>query len=335
MSNVSTRFTMAISNLKSKDDRKRRRAVRELFELDDEKHLSAFVPLLADPDIWYRSKAIDAFRMWSIRQEVSVLEPLITHQNIEFNRVAANLLEKFDNAETEVIRRLFDKDDLVCQIRSAEFILKCDGQELFFAELLKNPDARLRIIALESKYSSTEILADTLNDDSIKVVEFCLNVLNDNKYKLDDEIINSMVNRGVSNKLLIPYLFDNDPEKLVELAAHIGRQDVKILVDTLRKNCISVDDEPIKSMINSNQRVIVGRWLQGKKGPSEDALRWEIIGDETVDEIERARFLERLFSRCAEAEIKSKAKEIAETSNSELIKLTAHNLSTASEQAQS
>ena len=48
MSEVPTRFTAALSNLKSRDDRKRRRAVRELFEMDDENNLSAFIPLLSD-----------------------------------------------------------------------------------------------------------------------------------------------------------------------------------------------------------------------------------------------------------------------------------------------
>ena len=95
MINLSTRFSSA-SNLNSKDDRKKRRAVRELFELDDENNLSSFIPLLDDKDSWYRSKALDAFRMWSIRLDTSHLAPLINHDNLEYNRAAANLLEKFD-----------------------------------------------------------------------------------------------------------------------------------------------------------------------------------------------------------------------------------------------
>ena len=65
--------------------------MRELFEIDDENNLSAFIPLLDDKDPWYRSKAIDAFRTWSIRKNVSDLQPLITHHNLNYNRVAANL----------------------------------------------------------------------------------------------------------------------------------------------------------------------------------------------------------------------------------------------------
>ena len=91
----------------------------------------------------------------------------------------------------------------------------------------------------------------------------------------------------------------------------------------------NTNDEPINTFINSEHHVIVGRWVKGKKGPDEDALRWRIICNEEIDEIERSRFLERLFSRCSEDDIISKASEVANNSVSELIRVTAHNLSTA------
>ena len=79
MSNVSTRFTSALSNLKSKDDRKRRRAIRELFEIDDEKHLSALFHCSTTKIYgivvrqWMHLK-------WP-RQEVSSLEPLMSSKH--------------------------------------------------------------------------------------------------------------------------------------------------------------------------------------------------------------------------------------------------------------
>ena len=82
-------------------------------------------------------------------------------------------------------------------------------------------------------------------------------------------------------------------------------------------------------IIQSKSYVVLGRWLQGKKGDVIDKLRWEIIADENVDEIERCRFVERLFSRCDEDNIINMAKIISEESDSDLIKITAHNLSTA------
>lgn len=334
MSELSTRFTAALSNLKSRDDRKRRRAVRELFEMDDENHLSAFIPLLSDKDPWYRSKALDAFRMWSMRKSVACLEPLIAHKNLDYNRAAANLLEKFHAGETEVVKLLFAKDDMICQIKSAEFLLKADNEEIFFQELLQNPDPRLRIIALGSKYCNHETLEQFLDDESIKVVEYCLSALSDLRHVVSDLALDKLLQQGINLGLLIPYIVENSPLKLIQCIDGINNKDTKILVDLLQQKCRTVYDEPIKTLIENRQYVIVGRWLQGKRGETEDNLRWEIIADDTVNEIERSRFIERLFARCDEEDIRVMAQKISETSSSELIRLTAHNLSTAEDKVE-
>ena len=59
-----------------------------------------------------------------------------------------------------------------------------------------------------------------------------------------------------------------------------------------------------------------------------DQLRWEIIEDENVDEITRAKMLERLFARSDENAIKEKAELLIKNSTSELIITAAQNLST-------
>ena len=59
-----------------------------------------------------------------------------------------------------------------------------------------------------------------------------------------------------------------------------------------------------------------------------DQLRWKIIEDENVDEITRAKMLERLFSRSDEYEIKEKAELLIKNTKSELIITAAQNLST-------
>ena len=66
----------------------------------------------------------------------------------------------------------------------------------------------------------------------------------------------------------------------------------------------------------------------GKKSAKMDQLRWEIIEDENVDEITRAKMLERLFARSDENAIKEKAELLIKNSTSELIITAAQNLST-------
>ena len=329
MSKLSTRFTAAISNLKSRDERKRRRAIRELFEMDDPQHLKAFIPLLNDKDSWYRSKAIDAFRIWAPRESVTSLEPLIAHKNIDYNRVAANLLEKFSPTGTDVIKELFEKDDMICKAKAAQFILRNDNEKEFYRSLLEGENTKLKIIALESKYSSNDTLTSCLSDDSLKIVEYCLTALSDVELQIDDGTVEQLTKRGVKFGLLMPHLIRSNPEKLAESVQELQNHEIKTLVDLLNRECDNVEDEPINTLIQCKQYVVVGRWLQGKRGDAFDTLRWEIIADDSIDEIERSRFIERLFARCDEEKIRLEAEKIANNSTSELIKLTAHNLSTA------
>ena len=239
------------------------------------------------------------------------------------------MLEKFRAEDTEVVKQLFAKDDIICKTKSAEFLLKADGEEIFFRELLEDPDSRLRIIALESKYCSAETHEHFLNDQSVKVVEYCLGELAAVNFVIEDRLLGDMLDRGIKLGLIIPYIVENNPQKLTNYIEGISTQETKILVDLLQQKCQTVNDEPIKTLIKECRYTIVGRWLQGRRGELEDELRWQIIADETVDEIERSRFLERLFSRCDEESIRRMAEKISETSSSELIRLTAHNLSTA------
>ena len=328
MSTLSTRFSTS-ANLNSKDDRKKRRAVRELFELDDENNLSSFIPLLDDKDSWYRTKALDAFRMWSIRLDTSQLSPLINHHNLDYNRAAANLLERFEKNNIETVKRLFEKDDLICQIKSAEFILQCDNQENFFEDLLQNKNARLKLIALNSKYSTQKILIESLEDKSSSVVNFCLSKLVELDFIIEDDKLSQLISQGVDFTNFAPYLIKHNPKKLIDQIENLNSIEIRMIVKMLRQECETLDHEIIKMIIQSKSYVVLGRWLQGKKGDAIDKLRWEIIADENVDEIERCRFVERLFSRCDEENIINMAKIISEESDSDLIKITAHNLSTA------
>ena len=331
MINLSTRFSSA-SNLNSKDDRKKRRAVRELFELDDENNLSSFIPLLDDKDSWYRSKALDAFRMWSIRLDTSHLAPLINHDNLEYNRAAANLLEKFDKNDSEIVIQLFDKDDFICKIKSAEFILQFDNQQQFYDHLIASNNAKLRLIALNSKYSSQRVLINSLDDESNIIVNFSLRKLVESDYDISDEKLSKLISKGAEFSNFAPHLIKHNPKKLVKHLGNLDKIKLKIIVKLLNQECDSVDHEVIKLLIENESYVVLGRWLQGRRGDSVDDLRWQIIANDEVDEIERSRLIERLFSRCEEEKIRDMARHISESTTSELIKVTAHNLSTAGDE---
>ena len=64
---MSTIPNREIKNLSSKDVSKRRKAIRMLFESDDENNLQYFSKLITDDDPWFRSKAYEAYKMWAPR----------------------------------------------------------------------------------------------------------------------------------------------------------------------------------------------------------------------------------------------------------------------------
>lgn len=323
------RSAMALQHLKSRDDRKKRRAVRELFEIDNEEYLESFVPLLNDKDNWYQTKALDAFKTWAKRRDISILEVLINHKKIAYNRVAANMLLSFKAEDSELAEDLFAKDDLLCKIKSCEYILRCDNQDEFFNRVKNHDSAKIRIIALNSKYADSKIVENMLEDESTNVVQVALKKLQDGNIKLSSKSIKSMLENGVDPKLIIPHALANDENIVTTLIKSLDSNGKKAFVKYLRKRFSEVEDDIIQILINKNEYEIIGRWLQGKRGEKVDSLRWQIIARDEVNEIERCRLIERLFSRANEPEIIEQAKNIANNSTSELIRITAQNLSTA------
>ena len=329
MIKLAGRSAMALQHLKSRDDRKKRRAIRELFEIDNEEYLESFIPLLDDKDNWYRTKALDAFKIWAKRRELATLAVLINHKKIAYNRVAANMLLSFKADNSKLAEDLFAKDDLLCKIKSCEFILRCDNQDEFFEMVNNHSSPKIRIIALNSKYADTVTIEKMLEDDSNSVVQAALKKSQNIDVKLSSKSIKSMLQNGVDPKLIIPHAISNNHNIVVTLVKSLDSNGKKEFVKYLRKGFTEIEDEIIQILITNSQYEIIGRWLQGKKGGKNDSLRWDIISNEEVDEIERCRLIERLFSRADEPEIIEQAKNVANNSGSELIRITAHNLSTA------
>lgn len=325
---MSTVPNREIKNLTSKDLSKRRKAIRVLFESDDEKNLQYFSKLIDDEEPWFRSKAYEAYKMWAPRIGTKAIMPLADSNSIEANRQAASALILFDKDEANVAKKLIAKDDNLCQIKAAEFILKQENRTDFFdlAKVHQNPS--LRKIALASDYAKHEDYLSGLSDSSVKVVNLCLEKLRDTKFYLDDDNIKQLHKNGSSVPLLIEHSFHNGGTYFVDLCNNINSEYRSKLVSLLNNNCQDLENNRIKLLLENNFQEIIGRWLQGKKSAKMDQLRWEIIEDENVDEITRAKMLERLISRSDEDEIKEKANLLIKNSNSELIIATAQNLST-------
>jgi hypothetical protein len=318
-----------VSQLSHKDIRIRRRALRSLFEIDSPSNLEAFLPLLDDKDSWFRSKALEAHRMWAPRLGIDSLTPLATHKSIDARRCAANLLEKYNEDTTSVAKILYQDEDNLCKIKASKALIKFDSEGEFTSQLIKSKNDKVKIIALSSKYVSKEQLLSCLENSSNPVKENALNQLKLIDESIPDERLSRLIELGVNPLAMVSFSVENSGETMIKLANHRDSKVRKNLVEVLREKCKSSTDGPIKLLIENNCFTVIGRWLQGKRDESSDKLRWEIIENETVDEIERSRLLERLIGRCNEPEIVNKSEELINSTNSQLLKITAQNLSTA------
>ena len=168
-----------------------------------------------------------------------------------------------------------------------------------------------------------------MENSSNPVKENALNQLKLIDESIPDERLSRLIELGVNPLAMVSFSVENSGETMIKLANHRDSKVRKNLVEVLREKCKSSTDGPIKLLIENNCFTVIGRWLQGKRDESSDKLRWEIIENETVDEIERSRLLERLIGRCNEPEIVNKSEELINSTNSQLLKITAQNLSTA------
>ena len=318
-----------VAQLKHKDVSIRRKAVRTLFELDDPHNLEAFHFLLNDRDSWFRSKALEAHKMWASKIGIESLEFLAGHKSIDAKRCAANLLEEFNEDTTEIAKILFDFDDKICQIKASKALIKFDKDGTYTRKLLSSENEKIMSIALTSEKVTKQQLLESLQKKSINVKNVALSRLYFYNHDIKDQVLIELFSQGVEGKEIIPFAINNASNCLIELAKSNNSKITKKLVSDLRNKFTSTEEPIIKLLIDNNCHIVLGRWLQGRRDPRSDELRWQIIENEEVDEIERSRLLERLLGRTDEEEIKIKAESLLKSTNSELLKIIAHNLSTA------
>ena len=317
-----------ISQLKHKDVSIRRRAVRTLFEMDEPQNLDLFHPLLSDKDSWFRSKALEAHRMWASKIGIKSLEFLASHKSIDAKRCAANLLEEFDEDSSDIAKILLKQDDVICQIKASKALVKYDSEGKYTQQFLSSDNEKIVSIALSSEKITKEQLIESLKLKSTYVKNVVLKKLYNYDYSIDDEILLKLFNEGVDGKEIIPFAINNESKCLIELAKSNDSKIIKKLVLELKNRFDSIEQSVIQLLKENNCHIVLGRWLQGRKDSESDKLRWQIIENEEVDEIERSRLLERLLGRTNEKEIRVKAGNLLDSTNSELLKIIAHNLST-------
>ena len=101
----------ALAKLNHSAVRQRRRAVRQLFELDDAEALGGFMQLLEDPDPWFREKAMEAIDRWAASKDLALIERLAASPQDSRRLLAARIANRPNKAGVTVLTGLWSEDD--------------------------------------------------------------------------------------------------------------------------------------------------------------------------------------------------------------------------------
>ena len=319
-----------IARLKHRDVRKRRRAIRVLFDTDIPRALEGFVPLLKDKDPWFRAKALEAHRKWAPKQGIETLRVLAEHPWLDARRCAANLLGEFTEDTTDIALLLIEDEDLTCQRKAAEALLKGRDAANHIERFLNHQDSGLRRLAILCSAATSDHRTSALSDENNSVREAALHAAVENGETLTESSMSEALERGIKVSPLLSSAVHNAGNVLLDISDNISGSNMNDLVKELRNQCSALEDKPIQVLMEHERYTVLGRWLQGKKSEDFDALRWEIIRNDSVNSIERARLLERLIGRCGEPDIARENRVFLEACTDDLLRVTAENLSTAS-----
>ena len=317
----------AMSRLKHRDIRTRRRAVRTLFENDDPSVLDAFKPLLDDEDGWFVSKALDAYRMWGIVAGPEAVATLLQHRNLDVRRAGANLLAPLGDSGLDLSLMALDDEDGVVQRKAAKALLRFEQEDVAL-RLIRHANTGVRTTGVHHRAVPEAQLRKALKDDHEHVREAALEVVLKEGMELNMEVFLPFLEANLQTVNILIWVAKHQPDGLAELTARLEPRHMKAVSDHLRNEVQSSDDVIVQHLLDSGVLEPVARWVI-RQDAAEDELRWQLINDDRLHVIERSKLLERLVGRAGEADVLKRANELMESTEEELLKVACENLSTA------
>ncbi len=322
----------AIAKLKHKDVRQRRRAVRILFDADAHESVEAFSPYLDDKDVWFRNKAIEAYRRWAPKHAPHLLEELAKNNQLDGQRCVATVLDAVPDQQqaAHLARLLLDSsDDVVVRRAVNQLISTQEATEKELEEFQASDDHVVRGYATavnEDVAQLVQRLEDTHPDVRRQAASSLL--LMDLKSKDGEALQSAIENDDALWKLAVPIALEHARPRLVDLMTTKSNTQRRFLVQSLKDVIDEADDLRLRMLIDANCTSIVARWLVGRNDPKSDELRRELLFDARVDSIDKSRLLERLLHRQGEQAMQELAERLLAESEDELVLSAAQNLYT-------
>ena len=322
----------AIAKLKHKDVRQRRRAVRILFDADAHESVEAFSPYLDDKDVWFRNKAIEAYRRWAPKHAPHLLEELAKNNQLDGQRCVATVLDAVPDQQqaAHLARLLLDSsDDVVVRRAVNQLISTQQATEKELEEFQASGDHVVRGYATavnEDVAQLVQRLEDSHPDVRRQAASSLL--LMDLKSKDGEALQSAIENDDALWKLAVPIALEHARPRLVDLMTTKSNTQRRFLVQSLKDVIDEADDLRLRMLIDANCTSIVARWLVGRNDPKSDELRRELLFDARVDSIDKSRLLERLLHRQGEQAMQELAERLLAESEDELVLSAAQNLYT-------
>ena len=272
----------AMSRLKHRDIRTRRRAVRTLFEANDPSTLKAFEVLLDDEDPWFVSKALDAYRLWAVDVGEAAVSTLLRHRSVDVRRAGANLLAAMGTQGMALSVDALQDNDIVVLKKAAGALMSVADSETALL-LLRHDQEAIRILGLEHPLTDHNLIQEALSDQCWS------NGLHWSKYSHNIEVeldtLLPFMEAGIECVKLLIWASENAPTQMNAVAKQLDDHHLKELTDHLRVHALHSDDSLIACLIEAGITTPVARWVL-RKGAEEDTLRWSLIENPSVPLIE-------------------------------------------------
>ena len=324
-----------IRQLNNKDVRLRRRAVRKLFELDDPTAIDSFVPLLKDPDEWFRGKALRAIQRWASMKDLNLAEKLSNSEKPEERILACRIAHKVGKSSERILKKMLDDEDNLVKQNAWKNILDLD--ESYIEKAIKNLDVGIRILAVEKiqlmKEIDNDLIKGLFDDESSRIRKKAINLLkskpelytsgefdeiiikiaeDDSNIQIDALIM--LIESEQRNELFsqkIPLWLENDDPKMI-----------KLIAESMENKDWREIDWLVNIIFSSSNDKLISRTLRRKKSIEADEYRKEILLDEGRNAILRSRIIEDLFGKVQDKDI-TKIIHDLETNQNESISETA------------
>ena len=328
-----------IAKLNHKDIRQRRRAVRVLFDSDIHESVEAFSKLLNDKDMWFRNKAIEAYRRWAPKHAPHLLMELAEGKEIDGHKCVSSVLENIQDLKLAeaLARLLLSSEDVIVKRKASVYLIenrfsKSEEDESFL--ISKDPTIRIATLAVTE---DTLVLQNALLDSHPEIRKQAgLRMLEMN---LSEEEKNQL-SKAISNdaalwKLAVPIAMIEGKENLISLAKGCTSTQRRFFVTTMREHILDADDQRISILLDGDCTSVVSRWLVGRNDSKSDTLREALLFDKRVDSIDKSRMLERILHRQNDEVVQQLAQKVLDQSSDEVVLSAARNLSTASDEPSS